>query len=418
MFKPHLAKFVGPIYAVAQGFFLGAISKGVRDVLRRHRRAGRRRHDRRVRRDARALPTRIIKVTDRFRRIVIGATIGIMVFYGVCFLIQLFAGSDSISFLSSPSLLGIGFSVFVAGLAAMNLALDFDFIDRGVEAGLDEGLRVVRGVRPAGHDRVALPRDAATAGQAPRAVTPAPGADSRGRTPSIAEAAITAIAGASLGALAGAPFGLSIPLGAVAGINGAVCGWRGTYDWRSPVGVAGFVLDSTWAFATTAARCVAARRGRRARRPAVTSTTLSRAPEPPRLRARLPDPPRIRDHARQRRRRRRRSVERAPAPSLSPTTRTCTCGRRAGSARCIRCCTAGGWSAGRSPALRVWAAVAAREPLRQGRRVVRLLPQPVRVVGLQPRRPLAAEGPRRRHRLEASGGAAVRPRRAMTRRPT
>ena len=88
-------------------------------------------------------------------------------------------------------------------------------------------------------------------------MTPAPGADSRGRTPHIAEAAITAIGGASLGALAGAPFGLSIPLGAIAGINGTVCGWRGTYDWRSPVGVAGFVLDSTWAFATTAGALLA-----------------------------------------------------------------------------------------------------------------------------------------------------------------
>ena len=82
---------------------------------------------------------RIIKVTERFRTIVISATIGIMVFYGVCFLIQLFAGSGSVSFLSSPSLLGIAFSVFVAGIAAMNLALDFDFIERGSKMGLDKG---------------------------------------------------------------------------------------------------------------------------------------------------------------------------------------------------------------------------------------------------------------------------------------
>jgi hypothetical protein len=82
-------------------------------------------------------------------------------------------------------------------------------------------------------------------------VTPAPGADSGGRTPQIVEAAITAIAGASLGALAGLPIGVPIPLGLVGGINGAMCGWRGTYDWRSPGGVIGFALDSTWAFATT-----------------------------------------------------------------------------------------------------------------------------------------------------------------------
>jgi uncharacterized YccA/Bax inhibitor family protein len=137
-FRPHLAKFVAPIYAIAQGFFLGAISRmyetfydgivvqaagatiavfGVMLVLYR---------------------TRIIKVTERFRTIVITATLGLMVFYGVCFLISLFAGSDSISFLASPSLLGIAFSVLVAGLAALNLALDFDFIERGSKMGLDK----------------------------------------------------------------------------------------------------------------------------------------------------------------------------------------------------------------------------------------------------------------------------------------
>jgi len=138
MFKPHLAKFIAPAYAIAQGFFLGAISKMYETF-----------YDGIVVQAAGATiavfgvmlflyRARIIKVTERFRTIVISATIGIMVFYGVCFLIQLFAGSDSVSFLSSPSLLGIGFSVLVAGIAAMNLALDFDFIERGSKMGLDK----------------------------------------------------------------------------------------------------------------------------------------------------------------------------------------------------------------------------------------------------------------------------------------
>ena len=61
-----------------------------------------------------------------------------MVFYGVALLIRLFAGAGSVSFLSSPSLLGIGFSILVAGIAAFNLALDFDFIERGSQQGLDK----------------------------------------------------------------------------------------------------------------------------------------------------------------------------------------------------------------------------------------------------------------------------------------
>jgi uncharacterized YccA/Bax inhibitor family protein len=135
-FKPHLAKILGPIYAIAMGFAVGAISKAydatwdgivlqavgatlgvflVMLVLYR---------------------TQIIKVTDRFRRTVIFATFGIMVFYGVSLLISLFGSTPS--YLSSPSLLGIGISVFIAGIAALNLALDFDFIERGSQQGLDK----------------------------------------------------------------------------------------------------------------------------------------------------------------------------------------------------------------------------------------------------------------------------------------
>jgi uncharacterized YccA/Bax inhibitor family protein len=138
MFKPHLAKFIAPVYAIAEGFFVGALSRMYETF-----------YDGIVVQAAGATiavfgvmlflyRARIIKVTERFRTIVISATIGIMVFYGVCFLIRLFAGSDSVSFLASPSLLGIAFSVFVAGIAAMNLALDFDFIERGAKMGLEK----------------------------------------------------------------------------------------------------------------------------------------------------------------------------------------------------------------------------------------------------------------------------------------
>ena len=138
MWKPHLARIIAPIYAIAEGFFIGAISKAYETW-----------YDGIVVQAAGATiavfavmlvlyRTRIIKVTERFRKVVITATIGVMVFYGVSFLISLFAGPDSIAFLQSPSLLGIAFSIFVAGLAAFNLALDFDFIERGAQQGLDK----------------------------------------------------------------------------------------------------------------------------------------------------------------------------------------------------------------------------------------------------------------------------------------
>jgi uncharacterized YccA/Bax inhibitor family protein len=138
MFKPHLAKFVAPIYALAQGLFVGAISRGYETY-----------YDGIVVQAAGATIAvfatmlvlyrmRIIRVTERFRTVVTAATIGVMVFYGVALLIRLFAGAGSVSFLSSPSLLGIGFSILVAGIAAFNLALDFDFIERGSQQGLDK----------------------------------------------------------------------------------------------------------------------------------------------------------------------------------------------------------------------------------------------------------------------------------------
>ena len=131
-FKPAWAKVLGPVYAIGYGFAVGAISKGYETF-----------QDGIVVQAAGATVavfaamlilyrTRIIKVTERFRKIVIGATLGIMLLYLVSFVIRLFGGE--VAFLNSPSLLGIGFSIFVCGLAAMNLALDFDLIERGVAA--------------------------------------------------------------------------------------------------------------------------------------------------------------------------------------------------------------------------------------------------------------------------------------------
>ncbi|MEP7203573.1 MAG: Bax inhibitor-1/YccA family protein [Ilumatobacteraceae bacterium] len=139
-FRPMWAKFLGPIYAVGEGFFLGVISKAYESYQ----------HGIVVQAVGATLAvfavmlflyrTRIIKVTERFRTIVIAATMGLMLFYMVSFVIRLIAGPGAVSFLQSASGLGIAFSVFAAGLAAMNLALDFDFIERGSKQGLPKGM--------------------------------------------------------------------------------------------------------------------------------------------------------------------------------------------------------------------------------------------------------------------------------------
>ncbi len=77
--------------------------------------------------------SRIIKVTQKFRMGVIAATGGIMVFY----LAQMVLGFFGIHFwsLNGSGALSIGISLFVCAIAALNLVLDFDFIERGVNYG-------------------------------------------------------------------------------------------------------------------------------------------------------------------------------------------------------------------------------------------------------------------------------------------
>lgn len=78
------------------------------------------------------------------------------------------------------------------------------------------------------------------------------------RSARLAEAISAGAAGAAIGGAFGSRlFGLGAPLAVVAGANGAISGWRGTYDWKAPTGVVAFVLDSTWAGVTTAAGVVA-----------------------------------------------------------------------------------------------------------------------------------------------------------------
>jgi uncharacterized YccA/Bax inhibitor family protein len=132
-FKPHLAKFLAPIYALTQGLVVGAISAvyeaqwdgivlqavgatlGVFLVT------------------LAMYALRIVKVTNRMRNIVIAATLGLAVFYLFAFVLSLFG--VEFSMFTSPSWFGIGFSVFVAGLAAFNLFLDYDIIERGIAGG-------------------------------------------------------------------------------------------------------------------------------------------------------------------------------------------------------------------------------------------------------------------------------------------
>ena len=70
----------------------------------------------------------------RGRKGVIAATFGVGALYLVGFVVSLFS-DKALTFYNSPSPLSIGFSLVVVGIAALNLIIDFDVIERGVKSG-------------------------------------------------------------------------------------------------------------------------------------------------------------------------------------------------------------------------------------------------------------------------------------------
>lgn len=133
IFKPNWSPFSAPLYALAEGLFLGAVSGmfelqfpgiviqavgltfGTLFVL------------------LLAYTSGVIRATENFKLGIVAATGGIMLLYMISWGLQLFG--MSIPFIHESGMIGIGFSLFVVVIAALNLVLDFDFIENGVERG-------------------------------------------------------------------------------------------------------------------------------------------------------------------------------------------------------------------------------------------------------------------------------------------
>tara|TARA_B100002052_G_C15837405_1_gene578454 strand:+ start:778 stop:1518 length:741 start_codon:yes stop_codon:yes gene_type:complete len=75
----------------------------------------------------------LIKATENFKLGVAAATGGIAIVYLISWVMSLFG--SGISIIQSNSLYSIAFSGFVVVIAALNLVLDFDFIEEGAEMG-------------------------------------------------------------------------------------------------------------------------------------------------------------------------------------------------------------------------------------------------------------------------------------------
>jgi uncharacterized YccA/Bax inhibitor family protein len=133
IFKPTASPYTAPLYAALEGLAIGAISAI----------AEARYHGIVIQAVALTFGTlfallivyrsRIIPVTENFKLGVAAATGGIAIFYLVS--IGLSFWNIRIPFLHEGSALGIGFSLFVVVIAALNLVLDFDFIEKGAEHG-------------------------------------------------------------------------------------------------------------------------------------------------------------------------------------------------------------------------------------------------------------------------------------------
>ena len=135
-FKPKLARITGVLYALCQGYVLGAISHlfdaqwngiVVQAVLGT---AG-------VFLAMLALyGLRILRVTPRMTKAIIGATFGVLVIYGVAWIASLFGADMGYIYGTDGGAFGIILSLVIVGIAAFNLLLDFDFIEKGSKAGL------------------------------------------------------------------------------------------------------------------------------------------------------------------------------------------------------------------------------------------------------------------------------------------
>ncbi len=78
-----------------------------------------------------------IQATPRLRAGIFIATMAIMVFYFVVSIARAF-GIHPPGFLYQGTMLGIGVSLFVVGIATLNLILDFDLIERASQEGLEK----------------------------------------------------------------------------------------------------------------------------------------------------------------------------------------------------------------------------------------------------------------------------------------
>lgn len=136
-FKKEWSGYLAPAYAILEGLFVGAISAYF-NFLFQEKYPGIITHAVLITFAVAAsmyllFTLRIIKVTDKLRSIIFVATASIAVFYLLTWILSFFG--IQFTFLTTGSTFGIIFSLAVIAIAALNLVLDFDMIEKGSEMG-------------------------------------------------------------------------------------------------------------------------------------------------------------------------------------------------------------------------------------------------------------------------------------------
>lgn len=132
-FKPAWSPITGSLYALAEGLFLGGISAMYEKQF----------HGIALQAVLltggtclallAAYSMRIIRATENFKLGIVAATGGIALVYLVSMVLGFFG--IHIPYIHESGLIGIGFSAVVVIIAALNLVLDFDFIENGCTHG-------------------------------------------------------------------------------------------------------------------------------------------------------------------------------------------------------------------------------------------------------------------------------------------
>jgi len=130
-FKPQYSPYLAPGYALFEGLFIGGISAIFEAMYPGIV----------VQAVSATLVTflvclglykyKIVKVTEQFKSVVMAATLAIATYYMISWLFSMFTSFVPVH--HGNSMMSIGISVFVIVIAALNLFLDFDRIEKGVE---------------------------------------------------------------------------------------------------------------------------------------------------------------------------------------------------------------------------------------------------------------------------------------------